>query len=135
MSLAARAVSMWLVILIAMLGNGALRVTVFEPRWGEATARQVASILGVLLVLALSRAFVRRLERPARAQLLGVGVLWLALTVCFEFGMGRFVSHLSWEAMLADYNLLEGRLWPLVLLATLLGPRLGLSAGSASRGA
>jgi|GEM_PF-5194759 len=36
--------------------------------------------------------------------------------------MGRFISHLSWSDMLADYNVLKGRVWIFVPLITLLAP-------------
>ena len=44
------------------------------------------------------------------------------LTVSFEFGFGRLVMKHSWERLLHDYNILEGRVWILVLLWTLLAP-------------
>jgi hypothetical protein len=74
------------------------------------------------IVLALTAPFVRRLGNPGSAELLGVGLLWLVLTVAFEFLLGHYVSGATWETQLADYNLLRGRLWPLVLLTTLLAP-------------
>src|SRR5918997_1781576 len=51
-----------------------------------------------------------------------VGAFWLVLTVLFEFGFGRGVDGKSWSDLLADYNLAEGRLWPLVLAWLALGP-------------
>ena len=51
---------------------------------------------------------------PASArQALLIGLFWLALTLLFEFGFGRYRGN-SWEKLLADYNLLEGRLWLLI---------------------
>ena len=58
---------------------------------------------------------------PSARDLLKVGLLWVVLTLLFEFGMG-WVSGASWEAMIADYGLGRGRLWPLVLLAILVAP-------------
>ena len=57
-------------------------------------------------------------------QALEVGIAWLALTVAFEFGFGRYVAHTSWRELLADYDLRKGRLWPLVLAWIMLGPAL-----------
>jgi hypothetical protein len=113
---------MWLVLLAAMLANGTFRVGVLQPRFGEDLARQLACLSGAGIVLALSAPFVRRLRSPRSAQLLGIGALWLALTLAFEFGFGRYVSGLSWKILLADYDLSRGRLWPLLLLTTLLAP-------------
>ena len=114
---------MWWILAVAMFTNGAVRVLVLQPRLGESLARQVATVSGIVIVLALTLPFVRRLDHPRSRDLLKVGLLWLVLTVLFEFGMG-LVSGASWEAMLADYDLRRGRLWPLALLAILVAPSL-----------
>jgi len=36
--------------------------------------------------------------------------------VLFEFGFGHWVAGHSWRRLLADYKLLAGRLWALVLV-------------------
>jgi hypothetical protein len=53
-----------------------------------------------------------------------VGALWVGLTVAFEFGFGHYVMGAPWEVLLADYDILRGRLWPLVLAANLVAPLL-----------
>jgi hypothetical protein len=47
---------------------------------------------------------------------------WLVATIAFEFLFGHFVSGLTWSALLADYDIRRGRLWPLILLSVGLGP-------------
>ena len=58
------------------------------------------------------------------AQAWAIGVLWLALTVAFEFGFGHFVAGHSWSRLGQDYNLLAGRLWVLILLWLAVAPSL-----------
>jgi len=53
---------------------------------------------------------------------IGVGIAWLALTLAFEFGLGYFVSHLTWRAMHAEYDLSSGRLWVLVPIWVAVAP-------------
>jgi hypothetical protein len=113
---------MWLLLLVAMFANGMLRVFVLQPRLGEHAARQVAVFLGIVIIFGLALPFVKSLPRPTPAELLRVGLLWLALTVAFEFLFGHYVSGASWDTLLADYDLLRGRLWPLVLLSTAVAP-------------
>jgi len=48
--------------------------------------------------------------------------MWLAMTLAFEFGAGHYLFHTPWAALIADYNILRGRLWILVLAATLTAP-------------
>lgn len=122
MSLLAKSLVMWLVLLLAMMANGFFRGLVLQPGLGEHVARQVASVLGVCIILAITAPFVRRLGSPSSAELLAMGLLWLVLTVAFEFLLGHYVSGATWETQLADYNILRGRLWPLVLLTTFLAP-------------
>lgn len=122
-----------LVLLAAMLANGFVRVLVLEPRLGEVLARQVATALGVSIVVAVAGTFVRGRPQAGSAELLGVGALWLLLTLAFEFLFGHYVADASWQQLLADYDVREGRFWPLVLLAVLLGPWLWGLAGPERR--
>jgi hypothetical protein len=115
------AASAWLVLLAIMFSNGIVRVLVLQPRLGEDAARRLATLVGVALVVAFSWAYVRHAGPLAARELLLVGVVWLVLTLSFEFGFGR-ASGRSWRELLADYDLAHGRLWPLVLAATLLAP-------------
>jgi hypothetical protein len=39
------------------------------------------------------------------------------LTVLFEFGFGHYVMGTPWHVLVADYNLLAGRVWLLVPLS------------------
>jgi len=49
----------------------------------------------------------------------------VVLTLLFEFGLGRALGR-PMETLLADYNILRGRLWPLVLITELVGPWIAL---------
>ena len=113
---------MWLVLLVAMMGNGTFRVLILQPRLGEDLARQVACLTGVGIILALTVPFLDRLGAVRAPALFGVGGLWLVLTMGFEFLFGHYVGGATWEALLADYDLSRGRLWPLVLVVGFLAP-------------
>jgi hypothetical protein len=121
-SLLLRASLAWLVLLAAMMGNGTLRVLVLQPAMGEAQARQAACLTGIALVLTVATLLRGWLGATGGSAQLAVGVCWLLLTVAFEFLFGHYVGGVSWEALWADYDLLRGRLWPLVLLVVLAAP-------------
>ena len=108
-------------VLIAV-GNGAFRDFVMQPRLGELHARQASTVLLIVLFAIYMAVVFRRWPLPSARQAALVGAAWLALTLAFEFGLGHFVSGLSWRDMLADYDLLSGRLWILVPLWVALGP-------------
>ena len=122
MSLGGKAVAMWFVLLVAMFGNGMLRVFLLQPRVGEDTARRAACLTGLMMIFALSGVFVRAVPDASPRQLLKVGTIWLVSTVAFEFLFGHFGAGLSWAELLQEYNLLRGRLWTLVLVGTLTAP-------------
>ena len=51
-------------------------------------------------------------------------MLWLCLTLTFEFSFGRFVQHETWSTLFEAYTFKDGNLWPLVLVVTALAPLL-----------
>jgi hypothetical protein len=112
----------WLALLVVMFANGMARVLVLQPRLGEDRARQLACLTGLVVVFAVAWVFVRSQPSVGSKALLGVGALWLFVTLAFEFGLGRLVSGLSWRELLADYNVVRGRLWAFVLLGTFVAP-------------
>ncbi len=122
MTIPAKATLAWLLLFVVMFTNGGIRVLVLQPQFGEALARQVASVSGAAFVLLVSWLFVRVSPQAKSAQLWWVGVAWLIATLAFEFLFGRFVSGLSWQALWADYDILHGRLWSLILISVCLGP-------------
>ena len=90
---------------------------------------RVSTGVGIGAFAAYFRALQRRWPLGSAAEANRVGAAWLAATVAFEFGFGRAVAKLSWEELLADYNLARGRTWPLVLLAIAAGPRVAYELG------
>jgi hypothetical protein len=94
-------------------------VAALARRGRGAPARQPA---GIGVVGAVATLFVRRLAAPRAGTLVGIGVLWLGLSVAFELLFGHYFAGASWEALFADYDVGQGRLWPFVLLATLIAP-------------
>lgn len=102
--------------------HGTARVFLLEPLVGDFRARQIALFTGLAIILAIVIAFIRWIHATNTAQLLGVGLLWLGLTIGFEILLGRLVMGLSWERIGSDYNLLQGGLMPIGLLFLTLSP-------------
>ena len=123
----------WLVLLVIGFSNGALR----QVTYGRALPEPAANALSVAIGLALMGTAVWWLTRAwplaSPAQAWRVGALWLALTLAFETWLGR-VGGRSWEAILHEYALWEGRLWVLVPLFLLVAPRLALAHRKACAG-
>jgi hypothetical protein len=117
-----RAVLTWLLLLVAMFAAGAFRVAVVAPRLSSFGTEVAGALLGIAVILALTRPFIRSLERPTRSTLAGIGALWLGLTVAFEFAFFHYVGRKSWESLLAQYDVSAGHLWPFALAAVALAP-------------
>ncbi len=118
------ALAVWPVFLLTAVSLGAVREGVIAPAFGEQTAHVIGTLLFVLVMLAIQCGFVARVSESIRpSDLWVIGLMWTVMTVCFEFGFFHFVAGVSWEKLMADYNIFAGRLWLLVLLTTLCGPR------------
>ncbi|OLP19547.1 hypothetical protein BST81_04560 [Leptolyngbya sp. 'hensonii'] len=117
-----RGVVVWLIFILAESLNGTVRVVWLVPSLGDLRAHQLSFVTGSVLILAISTLFIRWLQVKRTSELIGVGVLWLLLTVGFEICLGRFVLGYSWERIVADYNVFQGGLMPLGLVLMLLSP-------------
>jgi hypothetical protein len=111
----------WIALPFLAVLNGFVRDTTYGPSLGYGLSHAV-SVLPLLLLIALWAGFLaRRWPLPGVAVGWRVGLVWLSLTLAFEFGLGA-LQGVALEAMLADYDVTRGQLWPLVPLATLVIP-------------
>jgi len=117
-----RAAAIWLAILVLASLNGAVRDLIVAPRIGDTIARALSTVILCGLVLWVTWASIRWLAPGGPGEALGLGLFWVALTLTFELGAGR-LSGKPWSAVLADYDVLRGRIWILVPIVTLFAPR------------
>jgi hypothetical protein len=116
-----RAVVVWFGILVLASLNGALRDLIVAPRIGDTIARAISTVTLCGLILLVTWYTIRWVGPQRPKQALGVGAFWLVLTLCFEFGAGRYAGK-PWSVILEDYNLLRGRIWVLVPIVTFMAP-------------
>ena len=89
----------------------------------ERTAHQLGTLTVVVLFAAAILLTVPWIEPGLdHSRLIALGIGWAAATVLFELGFGHWLAGHSWSRLLADYDLLAGRIWVLVLLTLLVGP-------------
>jgi hypothetical protein len=120
-----RAVIAWFALAVLAIANGTLREFLLTPRLGSKLGH-VASTLVLCALIFLVAWLMPWIGARQSAVAWRVGALWLALTLGFEFLVGHYVFGNSWEKLLSDYNLPQGRIWILVPIATLIAPRLAL---------
>ena len=104
------------------VGNGILREATYGRRVSERPAHQLSGATAIAAFALYFSALEARWPLRDTREAVEVGAGWLALTVAFEFGFGRLVAKQSWEELLSDYDVAEGRTWPLVLAWIAAGP-------------
>jgi hypothetical protein len=117
-----RSVAVWMLLLVVAVANGAAREFLLVPRLGAQTGHVVSTVILCAAILAVALLTIRWMAPRGRRGALWVGGTWLVLTLGFEFLAGHYVFGNSWEKLFTDYNLLRGRVWMLVLIATLFAP-------------
>ena len=117
-----RYVIAWVPMLIIAITNGAFRQLTFGKVMPELRAHQLSTVIGSALIGLFIWAVVRLWPPDSARQALSTGLVWLALTVAFEFVFGRFIMHRTWSQLLNDYNVIEGRVWVVFLIWLTLAP-------------
>jgi hypothetical protein len=120
----ARYLAAWFAMLLVSVLNGMLRDFIYGRHMPELLAYQLSTLIGIVLLGAVIRLYMRRWPFASARQALSVGLFWMALTVAFEFLFFHYAGGLSWAALLANYDLSAGRLWPLILLWVAFAPYL-----------
>jgi hypothetical protein len=109
-------------MVVIAIANGVLRQYVYGRWMKELSAHQVSSLTAVVLFYLYTWILVKKWPFESSQQALAVGIIWLSLTVAFEFLFGHYVANHSWSRLIQDYNILSGRLWALVLMAVAAAP-------------
>ena len=112
----------WLGLVLIGILNGAIRTFVYGPIMSELAAHQISSVTGIILIGLATWLLSLKWKIQSERQAIAVGSIWLVLTIIFEFIFGHYVMGHPWSRLLYDYNLLEGRIWSLVLFFTTIAP-------------
>jgi hypothetical protein len=123
----------WFVLLLVAMVNGAVRDFTYGRRLSELLANQVSCITGILLFAIVIRQYVRFWPPQSAREAWGIGLFWMALTVAFEFLFFHYVAGHSWSELLANYDIVHGRLWPLILVWVAVAPYVFYRSASMSR--
>jgi len=111
----------WFPMLLLAVLNGAARDLWYKKLTGELAAHQISTISLIILFGFYIWFVINKFPPQSGRQAIYIGLLWLVLTLLFEFGFGRFRGN-SWGKLLEDYNILKGRIWVLILLWTTFAP-------------
>ncbi len=114
-----RALAVWCLLLVLAVLNGGARDAWLSPRLGDPIGRAISTLLLCGLIFLATWLTIPWIRPATNGEALGVGALWLALTLAFEFGVGHYGFGKPWPELFADYDLRRGRIWMAVLVVTL----------------
>jgi hypothetical protein len=119
------AFGVWVIFGIFTIINGIIRNKYYAPKVGEYLGHVISTIIGIFIVAVGTYLILRFTKIDCGSiTLFLIGGFWVILTVLFEFIFGHYVLGNPWQKLLADYNILKGRLWSLFLLTELISPLL-----------
>ena len=124
-----RAGTVWFAIMLIAILNGAARDVLLAPRLGDPVARALSCVTLAAMIVLVTWVALPWIHPASMHDAWTVGVMWLAMTLTFEFVAGHYLFHTEWSTLLADYNFLKGRLWILVLIVTTTAPALFFQVG------
>lgn len=108
--------AVWIAMAIAMSANGVFRELVLRKSAGDMLADILSAVIGIFLIAVITRVGFRIIPSGVSTRsLLTLSAVLVALTVGFEFAVGRLVDRKSWQELVAHYELWKGELWPLLL--------------------
>lgn len=107
-----RAIAVWLLVMAVEFVHGTLRWIFLRPHVGDFRSGQIGVFTGSILFLLIVYFCEPWMKLRGATDCLRVGLLWVALTLAFEWNFGHYVIGRPWNSIRAEYNLLHGGLMP-----------------------
>lgn len=117
-----RATGLWFLLMTAETLQGFWRAKVLARWIGDAASRDLSTFTGTLIILLITFACIGWFPVRKAGTLLQIGAIWVLLTLLYEVALGRLALHRSWNEISSDFDLSEGRLFPIGLLFLLFAP-------------
>jgi len=114
------AVRVWLMeVLVSGFNFFVLMNLIYEPRWGALVAHRIGMSTRIVYIFIFAYFLLRYVKKYETKDLVHLGILWLTLTLLFEW-IGSFAIGRPVEEILIGWNIFAGYMWLYVLLAYLL---------------
>lgn len=114
------AIRVWLMeILVSGFNFFVLMNLIYEPRWGYLVAHQIGMSTRIVYISIFAYLLLRYVKEYDTKDLIHVGILWLGLTLVFEWA-GSLAIGRPIQEILVGWNIFAGHMWPYVLLTYLL---------------
>lgn len=117
-----RAFLIWLILVVLAVVNGVSRNALIIPRIGEHGGHVISTVMFCVVIFLVSWLSIRLMGARNLQDAKIIGMMWAVLTVMFEFLAGHYLFGNSWDKLIADYNVMRGRIWILVLFSSYFAP-------------
>lgn len=117
-----KAILLWFALMLLAIMNGTVRIKLIIPNTGLTTGLAISTIMLCILILFATWLSIRWMGPSTASQAWSIGLMWLAMTLAFEFGAGHFLFKKPWSELLLDYDIAQGRIWVLVPIVTAMAP-------------
>lgn len=111
----------WLAIIPLAILNGGLREMVIVRLIDAKYALPLSGVLLCLMIFILCYALIPKIGKGIAMSYLIIGLLWIELTISFEFALGLLMGS-SLDELITAYDITTGNLWLVVVLFTGVAP-------------
>ena len=117
-----KALSIWMLFLVGAILNGVSRESLFTPLFGENVALPLSGVTLSAFIFLVTYWTVPLFGRNPGNVFISIGLLWLGITLAFEFTFASFTAERNWRDIIPMLNPFTGNLLLLVLLVTTVAP-------------
>lgn len=120
--LSIKAAAVWFIIALLAIANGVLREYVLQPLLGINAALPLSGFLLSVIIFFVTYLVFSFFGKQNAVTYLLIGGQWLLTTLLFEFILGHYIYGQSWWELLQVFNVLNGNLFIIVLISSLVSP-------------
>lgn len=114
-------VLLWFPMVVLAIINGTARDLWYKKHINDLSAHQISTV-SLMILLGIYIFFVLKKYPPQSVtESLLIGLLWMTMTLAFEFGFGLYRGN-SFAQLLEAYNITKGQLWLLIPVWIALAP-------------
>ncbi len=113
---------LWFPMVVLAIFNGFIREKLYTRFLSSLGAHQLSTLSGIVIFGVYFWLTTANWQIESTMQALLIGLMWMIITLLFEFIFGHFVMGHSWKILLSDFNIFRGRLWVVGLIWTAIGP-------------
>ena len=118
-------IAAWFALPVIAVANGVVRDTSYGRVLSRDASHSISVVPLCVAIIAWARFAARRWPASGQRAAVRIGLVWLALALGFEFALGA-AQGASLRQMLAEYNVLRGRLWAIVPVVTAAAPLIAI---------